>query len=113
MANLQGTYKGRPGHPRDCDCESCMEEYAEHFRGILLADRLAARDPERAGAVPATDAEWREHMDAEFPIVKPTEPWTEDQIAYFEACQEADFYGRNTIMHDHLEELKRRAFGND
>lgn len=54
-------------HPRDCDCEACLTEYGDHFEAVLLMDKLAARDPERNGAVPATEREWREHLDAEFP----------------------------------------------
>lgn len=57
-------------HARDCDCEACLTEYGDHFEAVLLADRLAATDPERNGAVPATEEEWREYLDREFPRVK-------------------------------------------
>lgn len=60
-------YKDWPGHTRDCDCERCLQEYGDHFEAVLLMDRLAASDPERQGAKPATDREWQEFLDAEFP----------------------------------------------
>lgn len=67
MPYQQQRYK----HPKDCDCEDCLDAWAEWMEPYVEADRLAARDPERAGeAVPATDAEWAAFVNAKFPRVK-------------------------------------------
>lgn len=57
-------------HASDCDCEACLTEWGDNFEAVLLLDRLAARDPERHGAKPASDREWREYLDREFPRVR-------------------------------------------
>ena len=46
-------------------CPACMQaRYDEH-----VADLLAARDPERNGAKPATDAEYLAHLDETAPRI--------------------------------------------
>lgn len=67
MPNHLTRHKG--AHAPDCDCEACLMAYGDHFEAVLLLDRLSARDPERQGAKPATDEEWAEYLDAEFPVV--------------------------------------------
>lgn len=64
MAHDQQFYKP---HNRDCDCDQCLTEYGDHFEAVLLMDQLAARDPDCIGAKSATDREWQEYLDTEFP----------------------------------------------
>jgi hypothetical protein len=56
-------------HPSYCHCPACREweDYWEAWHAIQV---LAAQDIELRHARPATDREWAEFMDAEWPRVK-------------------------------------------
>lgn len=53
-------------HADYCMCPACRE-WAEHMEARHALDLLAARDSEVRQAKPATDAEWSEFFNREFP----------------------------------------------
>jgi hypothetical protein len=58
-----------PGHARFCECPDCRTAW-EEWHEAKYHERVALRDIELRHARPATDQEWAEFLDAEFPRVK-------------------------------------------
>ena len=55
-------------------CSECERNYVEYMRDAHLINLLSARDPERNGATPPTDAEWQARLDEIAPKVQATQP---------------------------------------
>jgi hypothetical protein len=63
-------YNGIPEHTEYCDCLHCRLEWEADQEEQYAVRLLAAQDEQVRQAKPATDAEWAEFMDAEWPRAK-------------------------------------------
>jgi hypothetical protein len=54
-------------HPRACDCTVCLDAWVAWMERQRALDRLALADAELRQAKPATQAEWDQFFNREFP----------------------------------------------